>query len=343
MSRLLEKVIERDHLADLDPASRRLELRDLVAEHVPPADAPGVLAELCDLIDGFGPLTRLFDDPQVTDILINGTAGIWVERAGHLEPTDVSMSEDEIYSFIERVVGDSGGRVDLSRPIADVRMRDGSRLQVILPPLAPGGPLLSIRCFPKAWPSLQGLAERGMFDTATADVLAGSVVARRTILVAGATGTGKTTLLAALLGAIPSNERVVVIEETPELPAASPHSVSLVARPPNVEGRGEVTLADLVRASLRMRPDRIVIGEVRGAEAAAALTAMSTGHEGSLLTIHARSPAEARHRFSALALEGTAGADRAYVEQRVAAAIDIVIHLRRDGATRSVGEITGLR
>jgi pilus assembly protein CpaF len=338
---LYELVLEHDHLAELDPAQRRLALRELMAGEVREDELGASIARLSDAIDGFGPLSTLMRDPFVTDVLVNGAEPVWVERGGALEVTDVAFSTpDELLTLADRLLSATGARVDSARPIAEARLRDGSRIHIVLPPVAPLGPLVSIRKFPAARFGLSDLVEEGMLGSEMATLLEALVRDRRSIAISGATGTGKTTLLNALLGAVPETERVVLVEETPELRPACIHSVSLIARPPNIEGAGEVTLAALVRAALRMRPDRIVVGEVRGEEALAALAAMSTGHEGSMVTVHARGPDDALQRLVALALQGGSGASEAALERQVTRALDVVVQLGRDARGRRV--VTGL-
>jgi pilus assembly protein CpaF len=282
------------------------------------------------------------EEASLTDLLVNGPDEVWVDRGAGLERTAISMEPAQLESLVGRLADRCGIRVDMSRPVADGSLPDGARLHVVLPPVARRGPLVSIRRFPRRAFSLDDLVERSMMSVELAAELRDAVVGRASILVSGATGTGKTTLMGALLGLVPETERVVLIEETPELPSSAPHAVALVTRQPNVEGRGEVTMADLVRAALRMRPDRIVIGEVRGPEASAALGALSTGHEGSMMTLHARSAAHALQRFVSLALEADGAAPQGSLEARAMDSIDAVVHLSRDGLRRVVEEISWL-
>jgi pilus assembly protein CpaF len=339
--RLLEAVYAHDELADLDPAQRRLALRSLVTEA---GGTETSVAEIADTIDGFGPLTALLADDSVTDVLVNGPAEVWVERAGSLERTDVVFPvADRLGALVERLIGDAGGRVDASEPAASARLADGSRVHAVLPPVAPRGPLLSIRRHPIRALGLDDLARRGMLHAADSQRLSDAVRARRNIAVSGATGSGKTTLLNALLACIPPGERLVTIEETAELRPACEHVVSLVARAMNLEARGAVGLERLAREALRMRPDRIVVGEVRGPEARVALEAMSTGHEGSMVTLHARSASETLRRMARLALQGSSARPEASVLAEVRNALDVIVFLRRDeGGARRVAEIAGM-
>lgn len=340
VSDLLALLRGREHLAELDVAERRLALRAVVNEIGPGVDQPSAVAELADWIDGFGPLTGFMSDPAVTDILLNGPAELWVERDGALEQhPPVFESAAELLDLIERLMAESGARVDSTVPIGDAQLRDGSRFHVVLPPVAPGGPLVSIRRFPPHAFTLDDLACNGFMTGDEADVLQRCVLDRRSIAIGGATGTGKTTLANALLGCIPDTERIVVIEETRELRPACRHWVSLSTRATNVEGRGAVEQTDLLRAALRMRPDRIVVGEVRGPEAAVALQAMSTGHEGSILTVHARSAPEVTDRLVELALMDRTAPCDSTVHRRVKRAVDVVVQVGRCGGRRLLVEI----
>jgi pilus assembly protein CpaF len=340
---LLARVLDHDELAELDAGERRLALRRLVAETTEAAHVSTTVAQLADTIDGFGPLAAPMRDDHVTDVLVNGPHEVWVEREGRLVRTDISWHDaEELHAFAERLLGDVGVRVDASVPIADARLSDGSRINVVLPPIAPGGPLLSIRRWPQLRYSLEDLSEKRMLEEGEADKLREAVHARQTIVIGGATGTGKTTLMNALLACIDSVERLVVIEETPELRAPGPQAVSLLARPDNIEGRGGIDLEALVRTSLRMRPDRIIVGEVRGPEALTALAAMSTGHEGSMVTLHAQSALDALDRMVTLALQAASGASEASLLRRVHAAFDLVVHLERRGERRVVADIREL-
>jgi pilus assembly protein CpaF len=338
---LLGLVLEHPELAELDPGARRLALRALVADlHDGAGDVGRRVSEVVDVIDGYGRLTPLMTDECVTDVLVNGPHEVWIERDGNLECTDVAFADvDELDALVQRLVAEAGARADLSHPIASGRLRDGARLHVVLPPVAPGGPLISIRRFSLRAPTLRDLVAAGMMTRAQGQRLSAHVDHRRTIAISGATGTGKTTLLNALLGGVPASERVVTVEETPELSAPGAHVAALVAREENTEGRGRVDLTALVRAALRMRPDRIVIGEVRGAEALAALGAMSTGHEGSMLTLHARSPADALQRLVTLALEASSGASERALDAQVRRALDVVVQLASAGGRRRLTAI----
>ena len=300
-------------------------------------------AELARLVAersfGLGPLEPLLADPLVDEVMVNGPGTVWVERGGRLEATGVSFpSAGDLRHAIERILAPVGRRVDEAEPLVDARLPDGSRVNVIIPPLALDGPVLTIRRFRRRGLSAEELVESGTLTASLRDFLARSVRARANVLVSGGTGSGKTTTLNALSAFIPDDERVVTIEDAAELRLQQPHVVRLEARPANLEGRGEVTIRRLVRNALRMRPDRIVVGEVRGAEALDMLSAMSTGHEGSLSTIHAGSASEALRRLETLALMADVALPLEAVREQMTGAIDLVVHQRRerDGARRVV-------
>lgn len=327
-------VFERPELAELDPSARRLALRALAVEGGIP-DALSAVGEIADEIDGFGVLTEIMSDPAVTDILVNGPGEIWVDRDGSLVRTNLRFPDaGSLERFVERHLGGAGVRIDRTHPIADARLADGSRIHAVLPPVAPQGPLVSIRRFPSVRFDLEDLVTRSMLTGREAGQLRSLVRDRRTIVISGRTGVGKSTLLDALLRCIPEGERVVTIEELPELQPATEHRVSLVARGPNVEGKGAIALDRLVRASLRMRPDRIVVGEVRGVETLSALEAMATGHDGSMLTLHARSPEAVRDRLLGLALQAASGVSESSLLRQIDEAVDVSVHLDRDRTGR---------
>jgi pilus assembly protein CpaF len=345
MDLLTRIAYEHPELAELDEAARRLALRDLSLSEAGRPLFAGVEMDagaLADEIDGWGPLTQLMRDPGVTDILVNGPGDVRVERSGAIEPAGVCFRDREhLQRSVQRWIGRAGGRADASSPVADVRLGDGSRLHVVLPPVAPHGPLVSIRRFPRCL-GLEDLVEAGAVTESEAAWLRTAVTARRTIAIAGATGSGKTTLLSALLAEVPQNERVVTIEEVPEIATRGGHIASLVTRPSNVQGVGAVTLRDLVRASLRMRPDRIVVGEVRGAETLDALDAFASGHRGSMITLHASSATAIPSRMTALARHAPEAPDASALNDRVGQALDVVLFLEKvDGSRRVtfIGEL----
>ena len=311
------------------------------------ADRDRLVNDVQHELFGLGPLEPLLADPTVCDILVNSHGKIYVERRGKLEVTDVAFKDDEhLMRVIERIVSSVGRRIDESSPMVDARLRDGSRVNAIIPPLSLDGPVLSIRRFGAEPLRMNMLIENKALTRDIADMLQMCVNARLNVLISGGTGAGKTTLLNALSAYIPEDERIVTIEDSAELQLQQPHVVRLETRPPNIEGKGEVTQRDLVRNSLRMRPDRIVIGEVRGGEAIDMLQAMNTGHDGSLTTLHANTPRDALARLETMIkLTGMRLSDRA-MRQQIAAALDLVIQVARlsDGTRRltSISEITGM-
>jgi pilus assembly protein CpaF len=341
MTELIDLVYEHDELALLDPAERRLAVRALLADQSGDDRLLGQrVARVVDHIDGYGPLTSLMRDAGVTDVLVNGPKDVWIERGGGLERTEVAFADEgELRFFIERFTALAGTRADLAHPIADARLPDGSRMHVVMPPVSSHGPTVSIRRFPTRRMSLQDLVDAEMLDGAQARLLAETVAARRNVAISGATGSGKTTLLNALLSLVSDAERIVTIEETPELNPMCAHRVALVARPPNIEGAGEIPLATLVRTALRMRPDRIVVGEVRGSEALVALDALSTGHSGSMTTLHAAGAECVPDRLVEMALGARTAATEASLRARAVAAFDLIVHLERVGDRRVIRSI----
>ncbi len=296
---------------------------------------------------GLGPLEPLLSDPAISDILVNSYANIYIERRGKLERTNISFKDDEhLMRVIERIVSTVGRRIDEAQPMVDARLPDGSRVNAIIPPLAIDGPVLSIRRFGADPLKMPALIANGALTREIAILFDMCVRARLNMIISGGTGAGKTTLLNALSAFIPADERIVTIEDSAELQMQQPHVVRLETRPPNIEGKGEVTQRDLVRNALRMRPDRIVIGEVRGGEAIDMLQAMNTGHDGSLTTIHANTPRDALARLETMIqMTGMRLSDRA-MRQQIASALNVVIQVARltDGTRRitSISEITGM-
>jgi len=296
---------------------------------------------------GFGPLEPLLNDPTVSDILVNTFNKVYVERRGRLELTDITFHDNaHLMKIIEKIVSRVGRRVDESSPMVDARLPDGSRVNAIIPPLAVDGPLVSIRRFGATPLTVQNLLELKSVTPPMIKVLESLGLAKVNILISGGTGSGKTTLLNLISGFIPGNERIVTIEDAAELQLRQPHVVRLETRPPNIEGKGEVTQRALVRNSLRMRPDRIILGEVRGAEAMDMLQAMNTGHEGSLATIHANTPRDALARLeNMVGMAGVSLTPRA-IRQQICSAITVVLQASRltDGTRKvvSMQEITGM-
>jgi len=296
---------------------------------------------------GFGPLEPLLNDPGISDILVNTYNKVYVERRGRLELTDVSFHDNaHLMKIIEKIVSRVGRRVDESSPMVDARLPDGSRVNAIIPPLAVDGPLVSIRRFGATPLTVQNLLDYKSVTPPMIKVLESLGLAKVNILISGGTGSGKTTMLNLISGFIPGNERIVTIEDAAELQLRQPHVVRLETRPPNIEGKGEVTQRALVRNSLRMRPDRIILGEVRGPEALDMLQAMNTGHEGSLATIHANTPRDALARLeNMVGMAGVSLTPRA-IRQQIASAITVVLQASRlaDGTRKvvSMQEITGM-
>ena len=304
-----------------------------------------VLRAVRDAVDelaGAGPLEPLLREPGVSDVLVNGPDQVWVDRGGGLERTLVRFpDEDAVRRLAVRLAAAAGRRLDDAAPWVDAGLPDGTRLHAVLPPVSGSGTCLSLRVLRRASLSFADLAVRGALPGASGELLQALVDARLAFLVTGGTGSGKTTLLSALLGLVPSGERLVLCEDAPELVPAHPHVVRLATRPPNVEGVGEVRLRDLVRQALRMRPDRLVVGEVRGSEVTDLLAALNTGHDGGCGTLHANRPAEVPARLEALGV--AAGLDRLAVHSQAAAALSAVVHLRRTPSGRRVEEVGVVR
>ena len=321
----------------------------LQAENLPlsTAERDRLVGEVHHELFGLGPLEPLLADPTISDILVNSYSSIYIERRGKLEKTAISFKDDEhLRRVIERIVSTVGRRIDEAQPMVDARLPDGSRVNAIIPPLALDGPVLSIRRFGVNPLKMNALIENGALTKEIAILFEMCVRARLNIVISGGTGAGKTTLLNAMSAFIPATERIVTIEDSAELQMQQPHVVRLETRPPNIEGRGEVTQRDLVRNTLRMRPDRIVIGEVRGGEAIDMLQAMNTGHDGSLTTIHANTTRDALARLETMVqMTGMRLSDRA-MRQQIASAVNLVIQVARltDGTRRivSISEITGM-
>jgi pilus assembly protein CpaF len=329
---------------DGDPAARIRALVDREAGMLDAAARDELARRVAERSFGLGPLEPLLADGAVDEIMVSGAGRVWVERGGRVEETDVRFGSDgELRHAIERILAPLGRRVDEAEPLCDARLPDGSRVNVVIPPLALDGPSLTIRRFRRRGLSPDDLVACGSWSRPLHDLLAAAVGGRLNVLVSGGTGSGKTTTLNALSAFVPSSERIVTIEDAAELRLRQPHVVRLEARPPSLEGRGEVTIRQLVRNALRMRPDRIVVGEVRGAEALDMLSAMSTGHDGSLSTVHAGSAAEALRRVETLALMAGLGLPHAAIREQIAGALDLVVHQARlPGGARavvSVGEV----
>jgi pilus assembly protein CpaF len=339
--------INLDDLALLTTAQRRARLEKVVG-HIIGREGPvlstneriDVIQRVVDEALGLGVLEPLLADPTITEIMVNGPENIYVERAGRIQRISATfVTEDQLYQTIDRIVSRVNRRVDESTPMVDARLPTGERVNVIIPPLSLVGPVLTIRRFPRSY-QLEELAELGAFDENTTLLLAALVRARFNIVISGGTGTGKTTLLNALSAFIPPRERIVTIEDSAELRLMQEHVISLESRPPNIEGAGEVTIRHLVRNALRMRPDRIIVGEVRGAETLDMLQAMNTGHEGSMVTVHSNSPEDAVSRLETLASMSEIKIAFEAIRDQINNAVDVIIQLERVGdGSRRVREV----
>jgi pilus assembly protein CpaF len=341
-------------LRTMAPDAVREEVRLLVKELcqsekglISGADQERLMDDVMDETFGLGPLETLLKDPNISDILVNRADRVYVERKGRLEPADIRFRDNQhLRQIIDRIVGLVGRRIDETSPMVDARLPDGSRVNAIIPPLALDGPAMSIRRFGSKPMQLEDLIRHGAFPPAVMDFLSAAVQARCNILISGGTGSGKTTLLNCLSRYIPAEERVVTIEDAAELQLQQPHVVRLETRPPNIEGKGEVAQRDLVKNCLRMRPDRIIIGEVRSAEALDMLQAMNTGHEGSMTTIHANNARDAMARLEVMIAMAGYDIPMRALRHQIASAIQIVVQARRlPGGRRkvvSVSEISGM-
>jgi pilus assembly protein CpaF len=336
----------RDGAGDLrsDPQALRRRIGDLLREQARPleeGEREALVERVLSSTMGLGPLEPLMEDPRVDEIMVNGHASVLVEREGRIEPTAARFdSDDALLHVIERILSPLGRRVDEAVPLADARLPDGSRVNCVIPPLSIDGPLLTIRRFRRRGFSPHELIDNGTVSGEALHFMQQAVEQRRNIVVSGGTGSGKTTLLNVLSSFVATGERVITIEDAAELRLQQPHVLRLESRPPNLEGGGEVTIRQLVRNALRMRPDRIIVGEVRGAEALDMLQALNSGHDGSMTTVHANSAADAVRRIETLALMADVGLPHVAVRQQAASAIDLVVHLerRRDGG-RVVTEV----
>jgi pilus assembly protein CpaF len=354
-SLVAERVRERIDPADLAEGSateRRLHVREealgVLREHrvvLPARELTGLVNEVSDEVVGLGAIEGLLRDPEITEVMVNGPADVFVERKGRIERVESGLFEGEeaVLHLIERIVGPLGLRVDESSPYVDARLPDGSRFHAILPPLSLCGPAVTVRKFGLTPLLPEDLVRLGTATDEMLEVLGRSVRDRANILISGGAASGKTTLLGALSSFIPSNERIITIEDAAELRLGQPNIVRLEARPPNVEGTGAVTVRTLVRNALRMRPDRIIVGEVRGGETLDMLQAMNTGHEGSMSTAHANSPVDLLARLETMALMSDVGLPVGHVREQIASTIDLLIHTTRlsDGR-RVVSRVTSV-
>jgi pilus assembly protein CpaF len=356
-TRIHQKMLDRVDLSVMEnlPAERLMsEIKNLVEQLLIEEKTPINLAERGRLVSdiqhevlGLGPLEPLLNDPTISDILVNTYSHVYVERQGKLELTDTHFADNgHLLKIIDRIVSRVGRRIDESSPMVDARLSDGSRVNAIIPPLALDGPILSIRRFSAVPLKIDDLIRYKSLTPGMAEIIAGLVKSKCNILISGGTGSGKTTLLNIMSSFIPPNERVVTIEDAAELQLQQPHVVRLETRPPNVEGKGEVAQRSLVRNSLRMRPDRIIIGEVRGAEAIDMLQAMNTGHEGSMATVHANTPRDALSRIENMVSMAEMNLSIKAIRQQLSAAIWVVVQVSRmqDGKRKltSIQEIVGM-
>jgi pilus assembly protein CpaF len=326
------------------------ELQRLMADSSTPLSAEErerIAAEISEDIVGYGPIARYLDDPSVTEVMVNSTDGVFIERDGQIVRADTRFSSVEhLRHVIDRIVARVGRRIDESSPMVDARLPDGSRVNAVIPPLAVDGPSLTIRKFSKDPFTVDDLIEFGTLSVPMASLLRACVEGKQNTLITGGTGTGKTTLLNVLSSFIPHGERIVTIEDAVELQLRQEDLVRLESRPPNIEGKGQVTIRDLVRNALRMRPDRIVVGEVRGAEALDMLQAMNTGHEGSLSTLHANSPRDAMNRLETMVLMAGLDIPITAIRDYISSALSLIVHVSRlrDGTRRitQVTEVVGM-
>lgn len=348
-AKLLEE-IDLAEMSALSPAERRARL-ERVLGHILSREGPvlstaergQLIRRVVDEALGLGILEPLLEDPSVTEIMVNGPDRIYVERAGRVEQLPLRFASDEqLMQTIERIVSTVNRRVDESTPMVDARLPTGERVNVIIPPLSLTGPTLTIRRFPRAY-TMAELIGLGTLDEQMLLLLSGLVRAKFNVIVSGATGAGKTTLLNSLSGLIPEHERIITVEDAAELQLQQSHVIRLESRPPNVEGKGRITIRDLVRNSLRMRPDRIIVGEVRGGETLDMLQAMSTGHDGSLATVHANSAEDALMRLQTLASMSDVEVPFEALRDQINSAVDVIVQLARhtDG-TRKIDEIVML-
>jgi pilus assembly protein CpaF len=334
---LLERVDARG-LETISRLERRLRVRDEALAilrrrgHIlPQRSLTKVINAVSDEVVGFGPIEFLLKDPEVTEVMVNGADDVYVERRGRIEraPDGLFEGEEAVLHLIERIVGPLGIRVDESSPWADARLPDGSRVHAIIPPLSLRGPCLTVRKFSQVPLSPADLVANGTVGPRMLAFLSACVRGRANLVISGGAGSGKTTLLGVLSSFIPDGERLITIEDAAELRLAKPHVISLESRPPNVEGKGEVTVRELVRNALRMRPDRIIVGEVRGGEALDMLQAMNTGHEGSLSTAHANSPRHLLWRLETMALMSDVELPVAHIRAQISSAIHVIVHMAR--------------
>jgi pilus assembly protein CpaF len=351
---LIEEMGTELSMPDVDEASVRasihMKLRELLERESTPlsaADRREISADVVDNILGYGPLQSLLGDPEVTEVMVNNADTVYVERRGRLYLTDRRfIDEAHLLRIIDKIVGQVGRRIDESSPMVDARLPDGSRVNAIIHPLAINGPMLTIRKFSQEPYTISDLIAFGTLDQRAGEFLEACVRGRLNVLISGGTGSGKTTLLNVVSAFVPDDERIVTIEDAAELRLSQSHVLRLESRPPNIEGKGQVSIRDLVRNSLRMRPDRIIVGEVRGAEALDMLQAMNTGHEGSLSTIHANSPRDSLARLETMVLLSGVDLPVRAIREQVSSALHMVVQLQRlrDGSRKivQISEVEGM-
>ncbi len=311
------------------------------------ADRLALLQEIADDVLGYGPIDPYLADPEITEVMVNGPHSVWVEKAGRIYKTDTRFVDaNHLERIIEKIVGQIGRRIDEANPMVDARLPDGSRVNAIIHPLAIGGPYVTIRKFAVDPFTVDDLVANDTMSEQVAGLLKRCVEGRLNIIVSGATGSGKTTLLNVLSNFIPANERIITVEDAAEVQLNQTHVLTLESRPPNLEGKGQVTIRDLVRNTLRMRPDRIIVGEVRGGEALDMLQAMNTGHDGSLTTVHSNSPRDTLARIETMVLMAGMDLPIRAIREQVASALDLIVHVHRlrDGTRRvtHVTEVVGM-
>ena len=311
------------------------------------ADRLALLQEIADDVLGYGPIDPYLADPEITEVMVNGPHAVWVERAGRISKTDTRFVDaNHLERIIEKIVGQVGRRIDESNPMVDARLPDGSRVNAIIHPLAIGGPYVTIRKFAVDPFTVDDLVTNDTMNEQVAGLLKRCVEGRLNVIVSGATGSGKTTLLNVLSNFIPANERIITVEDAAEVQLNQTHVLTLETRPPNLEGKGQVSIRDLVRNTLRMRPDRIIVGEVRGGEALDMLQAMNTGHDGSLTTVHSNAPRDTLARIETMVLMAGMDLPIRAIREQVASALDLIVHVHRlrDGTRRvtHVTEVVGM-
>lgn len=336
---------EKDFSARVEELINRI--MDREAEYLSRMERQKIVTEIMDEVVGYGPIEPLIRDPEISEIMVNGPKQVFIERDGKLEKTGISFRDKEhVMHIIDKIVSPLGRRIDESMPMVDARLPDGSRVNAVIPPLSLIGPVITIRKFSREPLTIQDLIRFGTLTPQMATFLEACVKARLNIIISGGTGSGKTSTLNVLSSFIPANERIVTIEDAAELQLNQEHVITLESRPPNIEGKGEITIRDLVRNALRMRPERIVVGEVRSGEALDMLQAMNTGHDGSLTTVHANSPRDLLARLETMVMMAGMELPAKAIREQIASAFDLIIHQARlrDGSRKitHVTEVVGM-